>query len=44
MAHRVLEVMTNQLNGEQAIIRGYYALPAMIERDMIIDFYIWAVG
>jgi len=25
-------VMTKQMNGEQTIIRGYYALPAMIER------------
>ena len=27
------------MNGEQTIIRGYYALPAMIERKIVIDFY-----
>ena len=30
------------MNGKQTIIRDYYALPAMIERKIVIDFLIWA--
>lgn len=30
--------MIKQMNMEQTIIRGYYALPAMIERMIVIDF------
>ena len=29
------------MNGKQTIIRGYYALPAMIERNIVIDLF-WA--
>jgi len=29
--------MTNIIR-KQTIIRGYYALPAMIERNIVIDF------
>ena len=27
------------MNGKQTIIRGYYALPAMIERNIVIDLF-----
>lgn len=36
--------MTKQLNGEQTNIRGYWILPAMLKRDIVIDFYIWVGG
>lgn len=30
------------MDGKQTNIRGYYALPAMLERDIVIDFLFWA--
>lgn len=30
------------MDGKQTNIRGYYALPAMLERNIVIDFLFWA--
>ena len=29
------------MDGKQTNIRGYYALPAMLERNIVIDFLFW---
>ena len=31
--------MTKQMNGKQTNIRDYWILPAMLERNIVIDFY-----
>lgn len=31
------------MDGKQTNIRGYYALPAMLERNIVIDFLFWVL-